>query len=194
MRARSTKESSTKRGTERPVKDQRLISQRHQQFCDTTLKLFALKGNHETITCEIPEASGLRIGSLCSYIEKEDFLYLIIIIYQRMFPQSHEGMRTAVAGFDDLALHLYVALETTLNICNELQQTFRLPYQGSHALSHRTLQRLSEVKRLYVSLLEEILHRWNQEGVFHRIFHPSAPGRLQISTEAPPPRQEVHDG
>ncbi|MFQ5881563.1 MAG: TetR/AcrR family transcriptional regulator [Candidatus Methylomirabilales bacterium] len=152
------------REVETLVKDQDLITRRHGQICDAALKLFARKGFHDTTVREVAEASGLGIGTLYSYIKtKEDILYLI---YQRIFSQFQERMRTAVVGIDDPTLQLRVALETTLKIYDEFQETVLLLYQESHVLSRQTLQSLFEVDRLYVSFFEEILRQGNQAGVF----------------------------
>lgn len=152
------------RDVETLVKDQDLIARRHETICDAALKLFARKGYHETTVREIAEASGLGIGTLYSYIKtKEDILYLI---YQRIFSHFQERMRTAVEGIDDPAQQLRVALEATLKIYDEFQDTVLLLYQESHVLSRRTLQSLFEVDRLYVSFFEEILRRGNHQGIF----------------------------
>ncbi len=152
------------RDVETLVKDQDLIVRRHETISDAALKLFARKGYHETTVREIAEASGLGIGTLYSYIKtKEDILYLI---YQRIFSHFQERMRAAVEGIDDPALQLRVALETTLRIYDEFQDTVLLLYQESHVLSRRTLQSLFEVDRLYVFFFEEILRRGNQRGIF----------------------------
>ncbi len=159
------------RGVETLVKDQDLIARRHHQICDAALKLFARKGFHETTVREIADASGLGIGTLYSYIKtKEDILYLI---YQRIFAQFQERMRTAVAGIDDPALQLRVAFETTVRIYDEFHDTVLLLYQESHVLSRRTLESLFEVDRLYVSFFEAILRQGTEVGVF-RVKEPNA--------------------
>ncbi|MFQ5990428.1 MAG: hypothetical protein ACE5K9_10980 [Candidatus Methylomirabilales bacterium] len=113
---------------------------------------------------------------------KEDILYLI---YQRIFSQFQERMCTALARIGDPARQLRIALETTLSLCNEFLETVLLAYQESHVLSRRTLQSLLGVDRLYVSLLEEILHRWSKQGVFRKVVHFSALDRLQTAVQAP---------
>ncbi len=113
---------------------------------------------------------------------KEDILYLN---YQRIFSQFQERMRTALAGIGNPAHQLRVTLETTLSLCNEFLETVLLASPESPAFSRRTLQSFLGVDRLYVSLLEEILHRWNTEGFFHKFIHFSALDRLQTAVQAP---------
>ena len=113
---------------------------------------------------------------------KEVILYLN---FQRIFSLFQERMRTALAGIGDPAHQLRVTLETTLSLCNEFLETVLPLSPESHALSRRTLQGLLGVDRLYVSLLEEILHRWNTKGFFHKFIHFSTLDRLQTALQAP---------
>ena len=126
--------------------------------------------------------SRMSARSTKEFKTKEDILYLN---YQRIFSLFQERMRIALAGIGDPAHQLRVTPETTLSLCNKFLDTVLLASPESHALSRRTLQSLFGVDQLYVSLLEEILHRWNTEGFFPKFIHFSALDRLQTAVQAP---------
>ena len=146
------------------VKDQQLISRRHEQICDAALKLFTRKGFHQTSVREIAAACGLPIGTLYTYIKtKEDILYLI---YRRIFSIFQERMLEATNGIEDASRRLKAALEATLKIYDEFQDVVLLLYQESHALSRHAIQSLLEVDRSYVSFFRQILEKGNRRGQF----------------------------
>lgn len=146
------------------VRNQGLISRRHQQICDAALKLFSRKGFHQTSVREIAEACRLPIGTLYTYIKtKEDILNLI---YRRIFDIFRERMLQATDGIEDPARQLRAALEATLKIYDEFQDVVLLLYQESHALGRQALQDLVEVDRSYVAFFRQILEKGNQRGQF----------------------------
>ncbi len=146
------------------VKDQGLISRRHEQICDAALKLFARQGFHQTSVREIAKASGLPIGTLYTYIKtKEDILNLI---YRRIFGIFQGRMVYATRDIEDPTRQFQAALEATLKIYDEFQDVVLLLYQESHALSRHAIQSLVDVDRSYVSFLREILERGNRQGQF----------------------------
>jgi AcrR family transcriptional regulator len=156
--------SAQQKYVETLVKDQGLISRRHEQICDAALKLFTRKGFHQTSVREIAEASGLPIGTLYTYIKtKEDILYLI---YRRIFGIFQERMVEATDGIEDPSRQLKAALEATLKIYDEFQDVVLLLYQESHALNRRAVQSLVEVDRSYVSFFRHILEKGNSRGQF----------------------------
>ncbi len=156
--------SGQQKHVETLVKDQGLISRRHEQICDAALKLFTRKGFHQTSVREIAEASGLPIGTLYTYIKtKEDILYLI---YRRIFAIFQERMLEATDGIEDPSRQLKAALEATLKIYDEFRDVVLLLYQESHALSRRAVQSLVEVDRSYVSFFRQILEKGNRRGQF----------------------------
>lgn len=157
-------DSARQRDVETVVKDQELISRRHEQICDAALKLFTRKGFHQTSVREIAEASGLGIGTLYTYIKtKEDILYLI---YRRIFGIFQARMLEATDGIEDPSRQLKAALEATLKIYDEFQDVVLLLYQESHALSRHAIQSLVEVDRSYVAFFRQILERGNRQGQF----------------------------
>jgi TetR/AcrR family transcriptional regulator, cholesterol catabolism regulator len=146
------------------VKDQELISRRHEQICDAALRLFTRKGFHQTSVREIAEACGLPIGTLYTYIKtKEDILYLI---YRRIFGIFQERMLEATDGIEDPSRQLKAALEATLKIYDEFQDVVLLLYQESHALSRHAVQSLVQVDRSYVAFFREIVEKGNRLGQF----------------------------
>lgn len=146
------------------VKDQELIAKRHEQICVAALKLFSLKGFHQTSVREIAVASNLSIGTLYSYIKtKEDILHLV---YKRILDCFQERMLAATQGIEDPTLQLRAALEGTLRLYDEFRDVVQLLYQEGHALGREALQSLLEVDRRYASLFREILERGNREGAF----------------------------
>ncbi len=146
------------------VKDQGLISRRHEQICDAALKLFTRKGFHQTSVREIAEASGLPVGTLYTYIKtKEDILNLI---YRRIFSIFQARMLEATDGIEEPSRQLKAALEATLKIYDEFQDVVLLLYQESHALSRHAVQSLVEVDRSYVAFFRQILEKGNRQGQF----------------------------
>jgi AcrR family transcriptional regulator len=155
---------ASQRDVQTVVKDQGLITRRHEQICDAALKLFTRKGFHQTSVREIAAAAGLPIGTLYTYIEtKEDILYLI---YRRIFSIFQERMLEATNGIEDASRRFKAALEATLKIYDEFQDVVLLLYQESHALSSRALRSLVEVDRSYVSFFRQLLERGNRQGQF----------------------------
>ncbi len=156
--------SNQRKDVETVVKDQQLISRRHEQICDAALKLFTRKGFHQTSVREIAAACGLPIGTLYTYIKtKEDILYLI---YRRIFGIFQERMLEATNGIEDASRRLRAALEATLKIYDEFQDVVLLLYQESHALSRQAIRSLVEVDRSYVSFFRQILEKGNRQGQF----------------------------
>ena len=156
--------SVERKDVETVVKDQQLISRRHEQICDAALKLFTRKGFHQTSVREIAAACGLPIGTLYTYIKtKEDILYLI---YRRIFSIFQERMLEATNGIEDASRRLKAALEATLKIYDEFQDVVLLLYQESHALSRQAIRSLVEVDRSYVSFFRQILEKGNRQGQF----------------------------
>jgi AcrR family transcriptional regulator len=156
--------SARQKHVETLVKDQGLISRRHEQICDAALKLFTRKGFHQTSVREIAIACGLPIGTLYTYIKtKEDILYLI---YRRIFGIFQQRMVEATDGIEDPSRQLKAALEATLRIYDEFRDVVLLLYQESHALSRRAVQSLVEVDRSYVSFFRQILEKGNTRGQF----------------------------
>ena len=146
------------------VKDQGLISRRHEQICDAALKLFTRKGFHQTSVREIAEASGLPVGTLYTYIKtKEDILNLI---YRRIFSIFQARMLEATDGIEDPSRQLKAAVEATLKIYDEFRDVVLLLYQESHALSRRAVQSLVDVDRSYVAFFRQILEKGNRQGQF----------------------------
>ena len=153
-----------KQDVETLVKDQELITRRHEQICDAALKLFTRKGFHQTSVREIATACNLPIGTLYTYIKtKEDILYLI---YRRILSIFQERMLEATNGIEDASRRLKAALEATLKIYDEFQDVVLLLYQESHALSRHAVRSLVEVDRSYVSFFREILEKGNRQGQF----------------------------
>ncbi len=156
--------SAQRKDVQTVVKDQELITRRHEQICDAALKLFTRKGFHQTSVREVAAAAGLPIGTLYTYIKtKEDILYLI---YRRIFSIFQQRMLEATNGIEDASRRFKAALEATLKIYDEFQDVVLLLYQESHALSGRAIRSLVEVDRSYVSFFRQLLERGNRQGQF----------------------------
>ena len=156
--------SAQRKGVQTVVKDQELITRRHEQICDAALKLFTRKGFHQTSVRQIAAAAGLPIGTLYTYIQtKEDILYLI---YRRIFGIFQQRMLEVTHGIEDASRRFKAALEATLKIYDEFQDVVLLLYQESHALSSRALRSLVDVDRSYVSFFRQLLERGNRQGQF----------------------------
>ena len=156
--------AAKQRDVETLVKDQELISRRHDQICDAALKLFTRKGFHQTSVREIATACNLPIGTLYTYIKtKEDIL---LLVYQRIFELFQERMSDALFASGDPAAQLKSAIAATLKLYDEYQDLVLVLYQESHALRRDALQQLFEVDRRYVSMIQAMIERGTQEGHF----------------------------
>jgi AcrR family transcriptional regulator len=114
------------------VKSEERIRARRADIVEAATRVFKKKGFHEASIRDVGLAAGLTQGSLYNYIRsKDDVLYLVCA---EMTTRYTEQVMDAIAGIEDPAVRLRVAVGALVRCMHTNRDGIRLVYQESHAL------------------------------------------------------------
>lgn len=152
----------TQKNVETQVKDEELIRKRREQLVKAAVKLFTEKGYHRTTTREIARASGFSIGTLYEYIRtKEDALYLVC---DDIYTQFSDKLKDSIQLKGDGLSSLKEAIETCINIMDDMQDEILVMYQEAKSLSKDALPYVLNKEKEMTSYFANILDYCIDQG------------------------------
>jgi AcrR family transcriptional regulator len=136
------------------VKSEERIRARRADIVEAATRVFKKKGFHEASIRDVGLAAGLTQGSLYNYIRsKDDVLYLVCA---EMTARYTEQVMDAIAGIEDPAVRLRVAVGALVRCMHANRDGIRLVYQESHALQPASKKAVMAQMSNFIAFFEGI--------------------------------------
>ena len=139
------------------IKNDRLIDQRRKQIVEGALKIFTVKGFHQTTVREIAEAAGVTMGTLYNYVRsKEDILY---IVYDYMTTILTDSLRTILKHSNDPKMNVREALKHNMKLLYDHQDLVLFLYRESGSFDREAVRTVLAQETRYIEVFEELLQQ-----------------------------------
>ena len=146
------------------IRNELLVEQRREEIIRAASKVFAEKGYHQATIKDICKVSGLGPGTIYNYVKKkEDILYLI---YNKLTGMLTNSLIETIKSKSDPLQQLKEALTKTIEIVWDYQDLILFMYQETAALDKESMYITLRRESDYVSLIEKIIMRGINIGVF----------------------------
>jgi AcrR family transcriptional regulator len=146
------------------IKDAIRVEKRRERIFQAASKLIPKKGCHNTTLRDISKETGITLGSLYNYIAtKEDILYIVhektveMVIQAREKAESYDG---------DPLRRLREMIARELEVIDKYQDLIMCIYQGSHALSKKSLKSMLRSEESHLESFEAVLKEGMESGLF----------------------------
>lgn len=137
------------------IKNKKLIDTRRTELINAAVKLFVIKGFHETSVREIAKESGMSMGALYDYIRtKNDILFLVC---DHIHSSISTKLKESVASNKPPIEILKNAIKDYFKIIDKNQNNMLLLYQETKSLSKSARKYIFKAESDLTSIFKDIL-------------------------------------
>ena len=148
------------------IKNSELVGKKQLLIAKEAAKLFIEKGYQQTTMREISKATGMAIGNLYDYIsKKEDVLCLVFDVYHQYMQERLENKEIFDKADPKALLKLFI--HDSLRNVETFRDEIVSMYRESKLLPKKNLERAMEKEVKQIQILEKILRKGVDRGVFH---------------------------
>jgi len=148
------------------IKNPDLVRKKQLLIARKASILFRKKGYDQTTMREISKATGMAIGNLYDYIsKKEDVLSLVFDVYHQYVEESLAGDETLQSA--DPKEQLLSFIKNSVKNVQHFRDEIVLMYRESRMLPKEHLERAMRRELEQIRLLESIIQRGVDQGLFH---------------------------
>lgn len=148
-------------------RDRALIRDRRSQIATKAVQILVKNGYEQTTVPQIAEACGMAVGTLYRYIgTKQDILYLVIEHALKETTRLTNDRIRPLIDHNDATEALRIALRLIAKLVDDIQDFTLFVYAETKRLSPAYQERILNLERKEVSLIEELLRKGCATGHF----------------------------
>lgn len=164
------------------VKNKKLVAKRREQIVLAGIKLFSMKGFHETNLRELAAEAGISHGNIYDYVgTKQDIFFLI---HEFINGIAIQKINRSTKNIDDPLDRLRRMVRAEFDLMYEWSDAILLIYQETHILNKPLLKALLEREREHVYRFEETIDECIERGQLRNFNSRVAANLIKSMTEA----------